>query len=347
MELTFSKRIASFIRLGEELSKNDTQAVLEENIQKQFISNPWFLPSFSRYALKSIQKMLSPEELMPLEAYYSKREGLNLEQRKKIAVISAGNIPLAGFHDFFCVLASGNDYLGKLSSHDNILLPALAGILTGLEPAFEERIRFTDKSLSGFDKIIATGSNNSARYFDYYFGKYPHILRRNRNSLAILSGTESEDQLAGLFRDMFLYFGLGCRSVSLLWVPEGYRFDTLISVIEKEGKEIAVHHRFCNNLDYQKTMHLMNQAPFVDTGISLLVEKKQLPSPIGIIHYQHYDSVGEVHSFIQQERENIQCIVTALPGFKNSVFFGEAQQPGIMEYADGVDSIQWAASPCE
>lgn len=289
----------------------------------------------------AIRKMLTREELEKFEKHYLTIENRQWEKRKRIAVVSAGNIPIAGFHDFFAVLISGNDYMGKLSSQDNLLLPAIADLLISIEPEFQERISFVDK-LTTFDKIIATGSNNSARYFEYYFGKYPHILRKNRNSLAILTGEEQKADLEKLYHDLFLYFGLGCRSVSMLWVPENYDFIPLIHIFEEMGKEIAMHHHLLNNLDYQKTMHLMNQTPFLDAGIALLIEKPLLPSPIGVIHYQYYRTINEVKNFISSNKENIQCVVGNTIKIENIIPFGEAQFPHLTDFADGIDSVLWA-----
>ncbi|MDR2979942.1 MAG: acyl-CoA reductase [Bacteroidales bacterium] len=317
-------------------------ADLHQAILQQSIKNHWFTVIFINNAISAIAEMLKSEELSKLERYDQNREDLDFEKGEKIAVISAGNIPLAGFHDFFAVLVSGNKYMGKLSSQDNILLPVIANLLIEIEPSFQERISFVEK-LADFDKIIATGSNNSSRYFEYYFGKYPHILRKNRNSLAILTGNETCEELERLFDDIFLYFGLGCRSISLLWVPKEYDFNKLITVFGEKSTEIAQHHHYLNNIDYQKTIRLMNQTPFIDTGIALLMEKRELPTPIGIIHYQYYSDLEEVKQFMIEHCDEIQCAVGNNIPIENVAALGRAQFPNIIDFADGIDTILWAA----
>ena len=344
MENTFSQRVDAFARLGEIL-KNPAGygEIIQQVVARQTIENSWFIPSFIQYALTAIAEMLSVEELEKMQRRYASMPNLDLNKKQQIAVISAGNIPVAAFHDFFSVLVSGNCYMGKLSSHDKLLLPMLAQILIDIEPSFKERISFVEK-VSNFDKIIATGSNNSARYFDYYFGKYPHILRKNRNSLAVLSGNETDEQLLGLYQDTFLYFGLGCRSVSMLILPKDYDFSRFIEIANQEGKEVAMHNHYLNNIDFQKTMYLMNKVSFIDVGIALLVERRQLNSPIGIIHIQYYNDIEEVKQFVNEEQENIQCVVSEMPEIADAVAFGKAQHPGISDFADHIDTIIWAAS---
>lgn len=344
MSITISERIGAFIKMGEILrdKKDPHFQSLREAVQQQAVLNPWFLISHMYYAIDAIAAMLEKKKLTELQTYYETFPHLDFNKEDTVAVISAGNIPLAGFHDFFSVLVSGNRYMGKLSKDDRILLPALAEILTVIEPGFKSDIEFVDKPVR-FDKIIATGSNNSVRYFEYYFGKYPHILRHHRNSFAILSGRESDEELEALFDDIFLYFGLGCRSVSALFVPENYSFEKLIGVWNRKGKEIAVHHRYLNNLDYQKTVHLMNSIPYLDAGIALLIEKKQLASPIGIIYYQYYQDVEQIKEFMEKEKKHIQCVVSADDRIPDTIPFGKSQQPDITDHADGVDVIAWLA----
>ena len=344
MENTFLQRIDAFARLGEILKIPANYGnTIRQVMARQSVENSWFIPSFIQYALTAIAEMLSAESLEKMQQHYASMPNLDLNKQQQIAVISAGNIPVAAFHDFFSVLVSGNCYMGKLSSHDKLLLPMLAQILIDVEPSFKDRIAFVEK-VSGFDKIIATGSNNSARYFDYYFGKYPHILRKNRNSLAVLSGNESDEQLLGLYHDTFLYFGLGCRSVSMLYLPKGYDFSRLINIANQEGKEVAMHNHYLNNIDFQKTMYLMNKVSFIDAGIALLVERKQLNSPIGIIHIQYYNSIEEPKQFMHEEQENIQCVISEIPEIADAIPFGKAQHPGISDFADHIDTIVWAAS---
>ena len=343
MSICFSKRIVAFKELGNVL-KNRTQnrfsSEIEIAIQKQHQINHWFTISFINYALDAIASMLNADELNVLENHYSSIPEIDLNLNKIIAVISAGNIPVAAFHDFFSILVSGNRFMGKQSSRDNILLPVIAGILTDIEPEFKDSFCFVDK-ISSFDKVIANGSNNSSRYFEYYFNKYPNILRKSKNSMAILSGNENNEELAGLFNDIFLYFGLGCRSVSKLFVPHKYDFDKLIRIFNENNTEISAHHHYLNNLEYQKVLHLMNGNKFIDSGIVLLEEKKEISSPIGILNFEYYASLDEVIIFMQQNQDKIQCIVSGLSDIPYTVPFGKAQNPGIMDFADGIDTIRW------
>lgn len=327
--------IQIFKQLGHNLvSPQWVEERFGEVIERQYRENSWFTPEFCRYALSAIAKMLAPEAL---EAYHNHYKDVapTTAVRKRVAVISAGNIPMAAFHDFFCILVSGNDYQGKLSSQDKYLLPVLAQALIEIAPHYAERISFVDK-LSNFDAVIATGSNNSSRYFSYYFDKYPHILRKNRNSVAILDGSETDEELRFLADDIYLYFGLGCRSISKLFVPKGYDFAPFLQILTQESQPIAQHHQFNNNLDYQKAVHLMNQIPYMDAGTFLLVENQNYASPIGMLYYEYYDDLNQVQQRLTDDAEQLQCIVghTASP-------FGSAQNPSLLDYPDGVDVLAW------
>ena len=346
MSICFSKRIAAFGELGNVL-KNRAQSPfsmdINNAIQKQSLENPWFTTSFINYSLDALASMLNAGELNALENRYYSIPEIDPNLNKMIAVISAGNIPVAAFHDFFSILVSGNRFMGKQSSRDNILLPVIADILTDIEPEFENTFCFVDK-ISSFDKVIANGSNNSSRYFEYYFNKYPNILRKSKNSMAILSGNETDEDLAALFNDIFLYFGLGCRSVSKLFVPHGYDFDNLIRIFNENSGEISSHHHYLNNLEYQRVIHLMNGNKFIDSGIVLLEEKEEVASPIGILNFQYYSHLGEISLFMKQHKDKIQCIVSELSDFSEAVPFGKAQSPKIMDFADGIDTIQWCVA---
>lgn len=336
----FNNNILAFKKLGTRLAS--PQWVDEHfgaAIEQQYRENSWFTPEFCRYALTAIAKMLKPDALDVYCAHY-KYFMPTVAPRKRIAVISAGNIPMAAFHDFFCILVSGNDYIGKLSAQDKHLLPVLAQELTRIAPEFGERIRFVDK-ISDFDAVIATGSDNSARYFSYYFDKYPHILRKNRNSVAVLNGSETEEELRHLADDIYLYFGLGCRSISKLFVPEGYDFVPFLHILTQQSQPIALHHQFNNNLDYQKAIHLMNQIFYMDAGTFLLVEKQQYASPIGMLYYEYYDDIGLVNRRLTDDAERLQCIVSRDPRITRAEPFGRAQNPSLLDYPDGVDVLGW------
>jgi len=336
----FTNNIQAFKQLGQNLAVPQwVDATFGEAIERQYRENSWFTPEFCRYALSAISWMLAPEAL---DTYLARYQDIvpDTAPRKRVAVISAGNIPLAAFHDFFCILVSGNDYQGKLSSQDKHLLPVLAQELVRIEPAFEERISFVEK-VADFDAIIATGSNNSARYFDYYFSKYPHILRKNRNSVAVLNETESDQELRALADDIYLYFGLGCRSVSKLFVPRHYDFVPFLQILTQESQPIALHHQFNNNLEYQKAVHLMNQIPYMDAGTFLLVENQNYASPIGMINYEFYDDIEVVNDRLEADSELLQCIVSRDPRITRAEPFGSAQSPTLSDYPDGIDTLRW------
>ncbi|MBP5496617.1 MAG: hypothetical protein J6X98_05560 [Bacteroidales bacterium] len=339
----FADNIQSFRQLGRHLA--DPQWVEEtfgETIERQYRENSWFTPEFCRHALDAIALMLAPEAL---DAYFAKYQDIAPAEdpRRTVAVISAGNIPVAAFHDFFCILVSGNDYQGKLSSQDKRLLPVLAQELIRIEPRFGERISFVEK-VSDFDAVIATGSNNSARYFDYYFSKYPHILRKNRNSVAVLNGTETEEELRALADDIYLYFGLGCRSVSKLFVPKDYDFVPFLRILTQQSQPIAQHHQFNNNLEYQKAVHLMNKLFYMDAGTFLLTENQNYASPIGMVYYEYYDDIEKVNRRLEDDSELLQCIVSRDPRITHAEPFGSAQSPTLSDYPDGIDTLRFILS---
>jgi hypothetical protein len=241
---------------------------------------------------------------------------------------------MVAFHDILCVLISGNNLQLKLSEKDKFLLPFILDKLVDFEPDFKDKISIQFK-LEKFDAIIATGSNNTAKHFEYYFGKYKNIIRRNRNSIGILYDNETLEDIEKLGNDVFDYFGLGCRNVSKIFVP--IDFD-LMSLKEGFSKHIEVnqHNQYMNNLDYQRTLYLMNQTPLVDIDFVNITENKSLHSPISCLHVERYETIDEVNNFIIDERENIQCIVG-----KDYLDFGKSQQPTLSDYADNVDTMKF------
>ena len=287
--MDIQKRIKAFSELGNFLRtiNNDESIAIPEKIRftderKKFINlinnvhltNSWFIEENVRTAISAISKNLTAKNLK-LFLNDNILKNHNPELIKTIGVVLAGNIPLVGFHDFLCVLLSGHKFLGKLSSDDNKLLPFIAEILVRIEPDFNNYIAFTEKQLRGFDAIIATGSNNSSRYFDYYFGKYPHIIRKNRNSVAILEGKETIKELQELSTDIFLYFGLGCRNVSKIFVPLNYSFDKLFKASEKY-RDIINQNKYYNNYLYNKSILLINKTPHLDNGFLILKEDSSI-----------------------------------------------------------------------
>jgi hypothetical protein len=306
--------------------------VLNNLITESVYYNPWFTPENVRFCLQTWAQALSEEHLHRwLERYRFPK----LEKQKNIGLVLAGNIPMVGFHDVLCVLLSGHRFTAKCASSDNRLLPAVMKLLCEIDEQFTESISFTDGLLRHADAFIATGSNNSGHYFDFYFQKYPHIIRRNRNSVAILTGNETKEQLQQLGEDVFRYFGLGCRSVSKLFVPKNYDFSQLIEALS-EWNWLELHHKYKNNYDYNKAIFLVNGDDFIDAGFFMLKHSESLSSPISTVFYESYASLDEVAAKIKQMENQIQCVVseTAIP-------FGQAQTPQLWDYADGTDTLKF------
>ncbi|SMC49144.1 acyl-CoA reductase [Pedobacter africanus] len=298
--------------------------------------NAWFTAEEVEKALKALQRMLNPEDL---ESWFS---GILVSNTpKKIGLILAGNIPLVGFHDVISVLATGNIALIKLSSSDDKLLPALLTKLVEIEPLLAEKIIYTER-LKDFDAVIATGSNNTSRYFEYYFGKVPNIIRKNRNSVAVITGNESKAELSLLGHDIFDYFGLGCRNVSKLYLPEGYNIKNFFEPIE-HFKDIINHFKYNNNYDYNKSIYLVNLKPHFDNGFILLTEEKSLTSPLAVLYFEYYKDIATVQELLKAEQENIQCVVSAAPLQLDSpvLGFGQSQSPRLWDYADNVNTVDF------
>lgn len=297
-------------------------------------NNGWFTKDNILFALEGWATLLTPEKLkMWLEKY----DFSATPSPKTIAVIMAGNIPLVGFHDFLCVLITGHNVLVKQSSNDKHLLPYLAKYLEFVDPGFKGKISFTEGELKDFDAVIATGSNNTARYFEYYFGAKPHIIRKNRNSVAVLTGEETPEQLAALSNDIFRYFGLGCRNVSKLYVPQNYNFDGLFNAVY-HWKDIINHAKYANNYDYNKAVYLMSLFDMLENGFLMLKEDESFGSPIATLFYEHYDSLENLEQTLAQQSEHIQCVVSH--NFKKEeIPFGQTQLPELHDYADAVDTI--------
>ncbi|WP_372744039.1 acyl-CoA reductase [Lutibacter sp.] len=296
--------------------------------------NGWFTKDNVLKAFESWSKALSKENLEKWTSMYHFNED---SKPKTIAIIMAGNIPLVGFHDFLSVLISGNNALVKQSSNDKHFLPLIAKFLEHTNTAFKEKITFTEQALTNFDAVIATGSNNTARYFEHYFGKYPSIIRQNRNSVAILTGKETKEELELLGEDIFQYFGLGCRSVSKLFVPKNYNFDLLFNALYKFNT-IINYKKYENNYDYNKAVYIMSLFHVLENGFVMLKEDKSYASPIATLFYEYYDSIDELHKKLETDKEQIQCIVSN-ENVVDFVKFGHTQHPKLWNYADNVDSV--------
>ncbi|WP_396634603.1 acyl-CoA reductase [Maribacter sp. R86514] len=268
-----------------------------------------------------------------------KNYDLETNQEKVVALIMAGNIPLVGFHDLLCVLITGNKALVKLSSNDQKLIPLLIDYLIEIEPLFKDRVTFTKEKLENYDAVIATGSNNTARYFEYYFSKKPNIIRKNRNSVAVLNGKETSEELEALGEDIFRYFGLGCRSVSKIYIPKNYKIDTFFKAMFPYS-DIINHNKYANNYDYNKAVYLMSEFKILDNGFLILKEEESFGSPIASLFYEYYEDTDALKISLKGQEDNIQCIVSS--GFvDNEIPFGKTQQPSLNDYADGIDTVDF------
>lgn len=337
--MTLAERIDAFSELGQILrdslggKKGRYGEALGKLIQSQQFRNGWFTPHNVEHALRAVAEVLTFGKLVEWTGRYPALG----EQSKplNVAVVMAGNIPLVGFHDFLSVLMSGNRIIAKTSSRDPDLIVFIGDVLGDINPSFRGMITFTDGLLKEFDAVIATGSDNTSRYFEYYFGKYPHIIRKNRNSVGIIEGNETSGELEGLGSDIFLYFGLGCRSISKIYVPEGYDVKALA---ESWGgySYLAEHNKYANNYDYNKAVFIVNRDEFIDTGFLLCRNAKRIASPVAVLHYEYYDSPENVYRETELLKDGIQCIAG-----RNNTPFGKAQRPELWDYADGIDTLEF------
>lgn len=302
--------------------------------RKATVQNGWFIPQFVDRAVSNVvQKFLSPQALQTVIDKYKIEEP---SLPKKVGIVMAGNLPLVGFHDLLCTFLTGHYAVVKPSSKDEVLIGFL--LKKAKEFTSETEPYFTvSERLKGCDAYIATGSNNSSTYFDYYFGKYPHIIRKNRTSVAVLTGNESDEELEALADDVYLFFGLGCRNVTKLYVPRDYNFERLLKVFTKYDY-LADYTKYKNNYDYNLAILLLNHQPYMSNESLLLVDEASLFSPIGQLNYEHYDDLAEVQQQLKN-KEDVQCTVG-----HGGLSFGKAQQPGICDYADGVDTVKFLLS---
>lgn len=342
-----------FIELGKflsQFSENETvqnPTVLHNNlffedfdnlIKLSQSHNGWYTPENVYFSIQSWAAALTEENLKQWLSGYV----LDKNTKKNVGLILAGNIPLVGFHDFLSVLISGNSVLIKTSSNDQHLLPFIAKYLIAIEPELSSKITFVEGKLENFDAVIATGSNNTARYFDYYFKDKPSIIRKNRNSVAVLNGEETKEQLVALGEDIFRYFGLGCRNVSKLFVPKGYSFDAFFEAIF-EYQDIIHYEKYANNYDYNKAVFLMSNFKLLDNEFLTLKEDVSYASPISSVFYENYENLGDLQKRLSNEAGQIQCIVSN-DLMDNSIAFGQTQKPQLWDYADNVDTLAFLTS---
>ena len=347
---SIQNRIEAFSKLGDFLSQFSTKGIekkedipfnelffdgLKHQIKLAQENNSWFTKDNILNSLESWSKSLNYNNLNN----FTNSVNLNKINRKTVAIVMAGNIPLVGFHDFLSVLISGHSVLVKQSSSDKHLLPFLAKYLEYTEESLKGKITFTEDKLSNFDAVIATGSNNTARYFEYYFKGKPNIIRKNRNSVAVITGKETIEDFEKLSDDIFQYFGLGCRSVSKLYVPKDYDFELFFNGMYNK-KEIINNAKYANNYDYNKAVYLMSEFDLLENGFLMIKEDESYSSPIATIFYEYFDNEIDLKIKLHEDREKIQCVVAK--GFlENEIAFGQTQHPKLTDYADGVNTLEF------
>jgi hypothetical protein len=329
--MNLQMRIDLSAQLGEYILSADPGWIAAK--ERASLINPWFTPAFINLAGENIAKeFLTTEKLTHWSAAYN----CEPSQQKSIGIVMAGNIPLVGFHDLLCVFFAGHKARIKASSKDDVLLKHLVEKMSEWESNCRDLISFSEM-LKGCDSYIATGSNNSARYFEYYFGKWPNIIRRNRTSVAVLEGTETNDELVKLADDVHLYFGMGCRNVTKIFVPAGYDFLPLLTAFRKY-EHFKDHNKYKNNYDYHLALHILNNKYYMANESIILVENPSIFSPVSQLNYEFYNQKNELVKQLEI-LPDVQCIVG-----KGFVPFGNAQTPSLTDYADGIDTMKFLTS---
>ena len=330
------KRLKALVKLGDHLlqynGEQSSYRSLSNLIEKANAANSWFTANSIQKAFSDWGNALSEKRILNWLEPYEIRPKNN---PKNVAIILAGNIPLVGFHDLICLWLSGQNATVKLASKDTHLLPYMTAFLE--QESGEKCFQYTSEPFTNFDAVIATGSNNSGRYFEHYFGAYPNIIRKNRNGVAVLNGKESDQELIGLGNDVMHYFGLGCRNVSKIYIPNGFDLDLIFGGLYPHA-EVIQHAKYANNYDYNKAVFLMSEFDFLENGFIMLKNDASFSAPIACLHYEYYSDFEELNKELHAMSENIQCIVSNLP-IKDAIPFGKAQQPELHEYADGIDTL--------
>ncbi|MGK7396818.1 MAG: acyl-CoA reductase [Candidatus Cyclobacteriaceae bacterium M3_2C_046] len=332
--ISLTERINAFIRLGERLNN------LSDNEKEMIYSqarahNGWFTRESIDKALEGICHYVDAQNLN----FWLKNYEIELKPAQSIGLVLAGNIPLVGFHDFLCVILSGHNVMAKLSHQDPFLLKYIIDQLIDIEPGLAEQINLVER-LKQMDAVIATGSDNTSRYFEYYFGKYPHIIRKNRTSLAILTGKETKAEIIGLGHDLFDYFGLGCRNVAKIFLPQSYSILELLPQLAA-FEPIIANNKYANNYHYHRAVFLVNRIEHLDSGFVLWRQQEDLFSPTGVVYYDHYTDIEQVKTYKKLYLDKIQCTTSHHPEIEDKIPFGTAQQPGLADYADGVDTMKF------
>jgi hypothetical protein len=341
--MTSQQRINAFVQFGLLLESKIIAKQEDEKLQELYIkarhSNGWFTHEEVTRALRGISTMLREETLRLFCATYSLPESFT---NRTVAVIMAGNIPAVNFADILYCLLSGFGVRGKLSSSDPYTVPYLLELLNEVSPELAGKVIIAPDKLSGFDIVLATGSNNSARYFEYYFGKYPHVIRKNRTSAAIIDGFESKEDLQKLGEDIFSYYGLGCRSVNKLFIKQGLSPESIADALQS-FEYISDHSKYRNNYDYYKSIYLLNKESFLDTGFLIMKESESLHPPVSVLFFEYYENEFALRKRLDDLREELQCLVSR-SGENETLVFGKSQQPNAGDYPDGVDVVSFLLS---
>ena len=337
--LTLQERISVLAKLGEYILQFDE--AIQGVIELSYLKNKWFTHENTKRALTSIASQFLDES--NLNAWVSNYEIIDTGEKKSIGLVLAGNIPAVGFHDLLSCFVAGHPSIVKFSEKDNVIIPFLIDKMKSFDARVDKYFSIVNR-LKDYDAVIATGSNNTSMYFERYFGKYPHIIRKNRNGVAVLSGEETKEDLQALGSDIFDFFGLGCRNVSKLYVPDGYNFDQFLEVTHGFN-QIINHTKYKNNFDYNYALLILNKEKFLSNGCLLLREDKQIASRISNLNYEYYHDIKELENQLMQEQEKLQCVCTSID-FKElkSIPLGTSQIPSINSYADDVDTMKFLTS---
>jgi len=347
--MTTQERIQDLHRLGEKLNEalsasglSDIDYGLRQTLNTAFLLNPWFDVEMCRKALAAFLPWLEKESLKTWLEAYTLRE----TKEKKIGIVMAGNIPAVGFHDLLCVLASGHHAHVKYSSSDSVLIPWLFKQLVDINDRWQSCLSIAETKISGAEAFIATGSDNSSRYFEYYFRDKPHLIRKNRTSAAILQGNEDLDFLRKLGEDIFTFYGMGCRSVSKLYVPAGYDFKSFFEAIFPYSS-VTANRRYLNNYEYYRAYYLMNLEPVIDNHFLLLRPDSGLFSPPSVLYYEEYHSLSMLREKLEEKKTQLQCLIADSRNFPEALSPSSAQLPGLKDYADGVDTMKFLCALSE
>jgi len=341
--LNLNNRITLFVKLGRFFSDyiNNNLESMERNkfdkaINESILHNSFFSKKNILKSLLSWSNVLTKKSIDNFLSNYL----IKIKKReKKIAIIMAGNIPLVGFHDFFCVIISGNFAIIKLSSKDSHLFKFILSFLVKENPDFSTKFDIVENKLQIFDAVIATGNNISANQFELYFKKYPKIIRKNRHSIAILNGNETKKEIELLANDIFYYYGLGCRNVSKIFIPNNYNLDILFKSFVL-WNEVINKNSYSNNYNYYRAIYLLNKEVFFDNGFVLLKESEKIGSPVGTIYFEYYKSDNQIKEMIKKNNEKIQCIVSN-NNYPKTIKFGETQMPNLNDFADDIDTFNF------